>query len=61
MQNVKNAFVCTSPKRLKGRTVMLIDDVMTSGATMIEASRVLKRSGAKKVFVAVVARATSIG
>ena len=38
---------------------MLIDDVMTSGATMTEATKVLKRAGAKKVIVAVIARATS--
>lgn len=61
LKNVRNAFVCKQPRRIKGRNVLLIDDVMTSGATMIEATRVLKRSGAAKVVVAVIARATSLG
>lgn len=60
LKNVRDAFVCKQPHRIAGRTVMLVDDVMTSGATMIEATRVLKRAGAKKVIVAVIARATSV-
>lgn len=60
LKNVRNAFACKHPKRIVGRNVLLIDDVMTSGATMIEATRVLKRAGAKKVIVAAIARATSV-
>ena len=60
MKNVHHAFVCKYPEKVKHRTVLLIDDVMTSGATMIEAARVLKRAGAKKVIAAVIARATSV-
>ena len=59
LKNVRGAFVCKHPEKVDGRTVMLIDDVMTSGATMIEAARVLKRAGAMQVVVAVIARATS--
>ena len=61
LKNVRDAFVCKHPGKVARRTVMLVDDVMTSGATMIEAARVLKRAGAKKVIVAVIARATSVG
>jgi predicted amidophosphoribosyltransferase len=43
--------------RLEGRTIVLIDDVMTSGATANAASRALLRSGAKRVDVLVFARA----
>ena len=59
LQNVRNAFVCRHPNKVAGRSVMLIDDVMTSGATLIEATRMLKQVGAKQVVVAVIARATS--
>jgi len=61
LKNVRNAFVCRQPHKIDGRTIMLVDDVMTSGATMIEATKTLKRAGAKKVIVAVIARATSVG
>ena len=59
LKNIRDAFACKHPEKIERRTVMLIDDVMTSGATMTEATKVLKRAGAKKVIVAVIARATS--
>ena len=40
-----------------GKTVLLVDDVMTTGATLSEAARVLKTAGAAKVIAAVLARA----
>ncbi|MBN2363253.1 ComF family protein [candidate division WOR-3 bacterium] len=40
---------------LRDRTVILIDDVMTTGATLKEAHRVLKKSGAKSIYAAVAA------
>jgi predicted amidophosphoribosyltransferase len=43
--------------RSEGRAVVLIDDVMTSGATANSASRALLRGGAKRVDVLVFARA----
>ena len=60
LKNIRNAFACKKTEKIDSRTIMLIDDVMTSGATMIEATKVLKRAGAKKVLVAVIARATSL-
>jgi len=56
--NLRGAFSVTKPEKLKGRTVLLVDDVMTTGATAGECSRVLMRAGAKQVLVATVARAT---
>lgn len=42
---------------LKGRTILLVDDVLTTGATTGAAARVLKRAGAARVVVAVLSRA----
>lgn len=56
--NVRGAFAVTAPERIRGRSVLLIDDVMTTGTTVNECARVLRRAGAKEIFVATVARAT---
>ena len=42
---------------VRGREVLLIDDILTSGATARECARVLMRAGATKVWVATLARA----
>ena len=41
---------------MKGRNVLLVDDVFTSGATMWEATKMLKQAGAKFVWGLVLAR-----
>jgi ComF family protein len=56
--NVRGAFAVRRRDRVRGRSVLLIDDVMTTGTTAGECARVLLRAGAKEVFVATVARAT---
>lgn len=62
-QNVRDAFALkssyASTKRidLQGRNVLLVDDVLTTGATASEVSRILKQGGAASVHLAVVARA----
>lgn len=38
LQNVSNAFYCTKPEKLIGKNLLLIDDVLTSGETMISAA-----------------------
>lgn len=48
--NVKNAFYIRWPQQLKGKSVILVDDILTSGATMIEATKTLKKAGVKTVF-----------
>lgn len=53
--NMRNAFACTTD--LDGRHVILIDDVMTTGATLDECARTLKLHGAARVSVLVLARA----
>jgi ComF family protein len=56
--NVKDAFAATSRWDLKGAAIVLVDDVMTTGATCSEASRMLLDAGAAKVWAAVAARGT---
>lgn len=48
-ENVKNAFLAKNPKQILGRSILLVDDVRTTGATLSEAARVLKEAGAKEV------------
>jgi len=55
-QNVRGAFVVASPSEVAGEDVLLVDDVFTTGATVSECARVLRRAGADRVFVATVAR-----
>lgn len=56
-QNIKGVFrVGADQDRIRGRTILLIDDVATSGATLEEAARTLKRAGAKAVWAMVIAR-----
>jgi len=55
-KNVRGAFYWHGPLQ-PGRHVALIDDVMTTGTTVTECARVLKKAGAKRVDVWVAARA----
>jgi ComF family protein len=56
--NVRGAFAVGGKERIRGRSILLIDDVMTTGTTVNECARVLRRAGAKEIYVATVARAT---
>jgi ComF family protein len=56
-RNVKGAFAVRHGHPFEGKTVLLVDDITTSGATLVECSKVLKQAGAKKVFAAVLAAA----
>ena len=56
--NVRGAFAVVKPGKIKGRSILIVDDVMTTGTTAGECARVLRRAGAKEVFVATIARAT---
>jgi predicted amidophosphoribosyltransferase len=53
--NIRHAFECDVD--LTGKTVWVVDDVMTTGATLDELARILKLHGAKRVENRVVARA----
>lgn len=57
-ENVRDAFALPRPIPLSGRSFVLVDDVMTTGATLHECAKVLKSSGAQSVWGMVAARAT---
>jgi ComF family protein len=53
--NVRSAFRARSGAHLRGKTVLLVDDVLTTGGTASEAARALHEAGAARVVVAVLA------
>jgi len=60
-RNVRGAFAIKAGRSLAGKRVVVIDDVMTTGATVEECARVLKRAGAASVAVLTLARALRVG
>ena len=49
--NVKDSFTVTKPEEIKDKNILLVDDVLTTGATSSEAALALKKAGANIVFV----------
>ncbi len=49
--NVRNSFRVPSPETVRGKNILLVDDVLTTGATCSEAAATLKNAGAHAVFV----------
>src|SRR5207249_7226461 len=56
-RNVRGAFALRPGRSVKGKRLVIIDDVLTTGATAEECARVLRRAGAEFVGVLTVARA----
>jgi ComF family protein len=57
MANVHGAFRVSDAGRIRNRSVIVVDDVMTTGTTLSECARTLRQAGAKQVWAATVARA----
>ena len=58
MENVRGAFSVSKPTQILDRQIVLVDDVMTTGATLSACAGALKKSGAAKVYALTLARAT---
>ena len=54
--NLGGAFTFVAPSRVRGRRVLLVDDVFTTGSTVQECSRVLRTAGAARIEVFTLAR-----
>lgn len=54
--NVRGAFAVAAPARIAGRKILLLDDVYTTGSTLAECARELKRAGAVEIVAVTVAR-----
>ncbi len=55
-KNIKGAFSLRHPEKIKGRKILIVDDVYTTGATVNECARVLIKAGAEFVDVLTLAR-----
>lgn len=58
-RNVRGAFQIRHPRDITGKSIVLLDDVYTTGSTVNECARVLKKAGARRVSVITLARAVS--
>jgi len=55
-RNLSNAFQVTVPREVEGKTIWLVDDVFTTGTTVSECSKILRKNGADKIHVWTFAR-----
>lgn len=56
LKNIRGVFNVVDVDKIRGRKILLVDDVMTSGATFTEMGRVLRRAGATAVYGVVFCR-----
>ena len=59
-QSVKNAFKVVRPTLVEGRSILLVDDVFTTGSTVSNCAAELKKNGAAAVKVLTLARAVRV-
>ena len=55
--NLKGAFTVNRPGEVDGRNVLLVDDILTTGSTVDECAKVLRKAGAKRIEIFTIARA----
>jgi ComF family protein len=58
--NMRGAFAVSAPEPVRGKNILLVDDILTTGATARAAAQVLAKAGAASVWVATLARARRI-
>ena len=54
-KNAKGVYACVEPEKVKGRNILVIDDIVTTGATLSECALTLKNAGCAEVFAAAAA------
>lgn len=59
LNNVKGVYSVITPEKCTNRCVLIIDDIVTTGATLSECSKVIKAAGASEVYAATVAKTKS--
>lgn len=55
-EQIENMFYAINPRRISGKSILLIDDIVTSGASLEAAALALKQNGARKIFAATFAQ-----
>lgn len=55
-KNIQGAFTVLKKEEIKHKNILLVDDIATTGATLLECARILKTAGARKISAIVVAR-----
>ena len=56
LKNLRRCFAVTTPSAIEGKTLLLVDDVFTTGTTVNECAKTLRKAGAKAVYVCTLAR-----
>ena len=56
-ENMNSVFSLAQASAIKGKNILLLDDVLTTGATLISAAQVLQQAGSNKLFVGAIAKA----
>lgn len=56
LKQPKGNYFVRQPKTIKGRNILLVDDVVTTGATIREATKVLRKAGAQRIDALIFAK-----
>ncbi len=60
IENLKDSFAVVDKSKVKGKTILLVDDVFTTGTTINECTKTLLNAGAKEVYSVTLAHANTI-
>lgn len=55
--NAAGVYRCAAAEKINGKTILMIDDIVTTGSTLAECAKMLKGAGAKEIYAAAVASA----